>query len=121
MSLNKVTLIGRLGQKPTLQHADSGTTYTHISVATDATVKGEKRTTWHRVTAFNKTAEHIVKYLDAGRQVYIEARLDYSTREDEHGTTHYNTNIIAEVVTFLDGKPKSTDNTPEDDESDIPF
>ena len=102
MSLNRVTLIGHLGQDPELRHLPtSGQPVASFSVATDEAYtdkqgQRQERTDWHHIVVFGKAAESCKEYLNKGRQVYVEGRL--RTREYEarnHGGKRQRTEIIA--------------------------
>jgi single-strand DNA-binding protein len=112
MSLNKVMLIGYLGQDPNLRHLPtSGQAVTSFSVATDESFTGkdgnrQERVEWHSVVVFGKLAETCAKYLGKGRQVYIEGRL--RTREFDSkngGGKRQRAEIIAQRVHFLGPRP----------------
>ena len=82
--VNKVILIGNLGQDPEApKTTQSGLSVLDISIATRRRSKNDEITDWHTVTCWNKTAETVHKYLKKGRQVYIEGRLQYDTWTDE--------------------------------------
>lgn len=105
--LNRVTIIGNLGQKPELKYIPSGQPVCNFSVAVNEQWKskdGEKqeRTEWFRVQAWGKLGENCAQYLDKGRQVYIEGRLQ--TREyEKDGEKKYSTELVASEVKFLGG------------------
>lgn len=107
MSVNKVILIGRLGQNPEMKNTASGMAIAKLNVATSRRVKkGEEwveETEWTRVTAFGKTAEACGRFLEKGRQVYVEGRLQTSTYEKD-GEKRYTTEVIADTVQFLGDK-----------------
>ena len=105
MSINKVILIGRLGQDPELKYTPAGQAVSTFSLATSEnwTDKGgqrQERTEWHRIVVWGKTAENCNKYLAKGRQIFVEGRLQ--TRSwDKDGQKHYTTEIVANTVQFL--------------------
>ncbi len=99
-SLNQVTLCGRLGADPELKTTPSGKQVCTFSVATDDGTKDVKRTSWHRITCWEKTAEVAAKFLTKGREVLITGRIQYSESEKD-GVKKYWTDIIAERVVFL--------------------
>jgi single-strand DNA-binding protein len=103
-SVNKVIVVGRLGQAPEVK-AVGTTSVAKFSVATSETwtKDGQKqeRTEWHRVVVWGKMAENCGKYLDKGRQVYVEGKLQTRSWEDKDGTKKYSTEIVASTVTFL--------------------
>jgi single-strand DNA-binding protein len=101
--MNKVILMGRLGQDPATSYSSNGLMVTKISVAT--TNGFDKTTDWHRVTCFGKTAEIASKYLYKGAKVLLTGRISYRKWIKE-GVTQYSTEIIADQLEFLDSKPK---------------
>ena len=111
-SLNKVIIIGNLGKDPETRYAPSGDAICNITVATTETWKdkstGEKReaTEWHRVAFFGKLAEIAGKYLTKGSQVYIEGRLQTRKWQDKDGQDRYTTEIRADEMKMLGGKPE---------------
>ena len=105
--VNKVILIGNLGQDPEEpRKTQSGLSVLDISIATKRRGKdGNDTTDWHTVTCWNKTAEIAHKYLKKGRQVYIEGRLQYDSWTDEStGKTRKKAKIVAETLQFLGSK-----------------
>jgi len=130
--VNKVIILGNLGQDPKIQQLPSGGTVTSISVATSESWKDkntgqqEQRTEWHRVVFFNKLAEIAGQYLKKGSKVYIEGSIRTKTW-DKDGEKRYTTEIVANEMQMLDSKGEggnsgnnSTQTTPEFDD-DIPF
>lgn len=110
-SVNKVILVGRIGQKPDLKYSTTGTAIVNISVATVESVKKgdgyEDVTEWHRIVIFGKIAEFVEKFLDKGSLVYVEGRLQTRSWDDKEGKRQYMTETVASVVTPLGSKPKS--------------
>ncbi len=110
-SVNKVILIGNLGQDPEVKYMPSGGAVTNISLATTDTWKdkatGEKKekTEWHRVVFFNRLAEIVGEYLRKGSQVYIEGNLRTRKWQDQNGQDRYTTEIVAREMTMLGGRP----------------
>lgn len=105
--VNKVILIGNLGQDPEEpRKTPSGTSVVDISIATIRRNKnGENSTDWHTVTCWGRTAEIVHQYLKKGRQVYIEGRLQYDSWQDKDtGKTRKKAKIVAENVQFLGNK-----------------
>jgi len=108
--VNKVILIGNLGQDPEVKYMPSGGAVTNISIATTETWKdkatGEKKdkTEWHRVVFFNRLAEIVGEYLRKGSQVYIEGQLRTNKWQDQSGADRYSTEIVAREMTMLGGK-----------------
>ena len=111
-SLNKVMIIGRLGQDPELKYTPQGSAVCTISLATDEGYKDQSgnqvdKTEWHRVVMWRKLAEIAGQYLKKGSLVYIEGKL--STRSyDKDGQKHYSTEIVADTMTMLGGKGDGT-------------
>ena len=107
-SVNKVIIVGNLGQDPETRYLPSGEAVTNISVATTDTWKdktsGEKKeaTEWHRVAFFGKLAEISGEYLKKGSQVYVEGRLRTRKYQDkETGKDRYSTEIIGDRMQML--------------------
>ena len=94
-SMNKVILMGRLGQDPEANTTGTGKSVCNFSVATDGFTGGEKTTEWHRVVAWERVADVATQYLRKGSQVLIEGRLQTRKWEDRDGNTRYTTEIIA--------------------------
>ncbi|MBC7464970.1 MAG: single-stranded DNA-binding protein [Bdellovibrio sp.] len=103
--VNKVIVIGRLGNDPEMKAVGQGATVTRLSVATsenwvDKGGQKQERTEWHRIVVWGKLAEICGKYLSKGRQVYVEGRLQTRSWED-NGQKKYSTEIVASTVQFL--------------------
>jgi single-strand DNA-binding protein len=111
-SMNKVVLVGRLGQNPEQRATPSGTAVTNLSVATNETRKNQSgeyqdSTEWHRCVAFGKTAEYIGNFFTKGRLVYIEGRLRTRKWQDNNNATHYTTEVMVDTAMLLDRAPQS--------------
>jgi single-strand DNA-binding protein len=125
--LNKVMIIGRLGRDPEMRYTPSGRPVTNFSVATDrtwTTTSGEQRTEteWFNVVAWGGLAEVCKQYLNKGKQVYIEGRLQTRKWEDSDGNQHTTTEIIAKEMIMLGGKKNQNVNQEEETEEDeFPF
>ena len=111
--VNKVILVGRLGKEPEVRNLDNGTTVANFSIATSEVYKdkttGERKeiTEWHNVVVWRALAEIAQKYLHKGDMVYIEGKLRTRSWEKD-GVTRYTTEIIADSMTMLSGKPGSS-------------
>ena len=111
-SVNLVILIGNLGKDPETRYAPSGEAICNITLATTDTWKdknsGEKReaTEWHRVGFFGKLAEIADQHLCKGSQVYIEGSLRTRKWTDKENVERYTTEIRADVMKMLGGKPE---------------
>lgn len=109
MSVNKVILVGRLGQNPEVRYTPSGAAVANFSVATneswtDKSGQKQERTEWHRVVVWGKLAELCNQYLAKGRQVYLEGRMQTRQWQDKDGQTKYTTEVQAQTVQFLGGQ-----------------
>lgn len=109
MALNKVQLIGRLGQDVKLAYSKGGNPVASMSLATDESYMdrdGNKieRTEWHRVVLYGKVAENCNAFLSKGSLVYIEGSLQTRKWQDQQGNDRYTTEIKAQRVQFLDRK-----------------
>ena len=109
MSLNKVMLIGNLGQKPELRQTNSNLAVTRLSIATTERRKGAdgnwtNHTEWHNVVVFGRQAENCAQFLDKGRQVYVEGRLQTRKYQDKDGNDRRSTEVVANDVRFLSNK-----------------
>ena len=105
--INKVILVGNLGNDPETRYTQGGMAVTSISLATTTVRKDrdgnqQEKTEWHRVKMFGKLGEIAGEYLRKGRQVYIEGRLEYGSYEKD-GVKHYTTDIIADDMQMLGG------------------
>lgn len=107
--INKVILVGNLGNDPEVRYTSSGAAIATLSVATSETwtdkQSGERqeRTEWHRVKMFGKLAEIAGEYLKKGRQVYIEGSLRTDKYTDKSGVEKYSTDIVASDMQMLGG------------------
>jgi single-strand DNA-binding protein len=112
--VNKVILIGNLGQDPELRSTPSGTSVATFTLATNETWTDkdgarQERTEWHRIVAWAKLAEICAQYLQKGRQVYIEGRLTTRSWEDRQGNQRKTTEIVAQNMQMLGRAPGQTD------------
>lgn len=107
--VNKVILVGNLGQDPELRYTGTGTAVCNIRLATNESYKdasGEwvERTEWHSVVAWARLAEICNEYLKKGSQVYFEGSLQTRQWEDKDGNTRYTTEIKAREMMMLSGR-----------------
>jgi len=107
--LNKVMLIGRLGADPEVRYTPDGAMITTFRMATDEQWKdksGERvqKTEWHRVVTFGRLAEICGNYLNKGKLIYIEGRIQTRSWEDKEGQKRYMTEIVAASMQMLDGR-----------------
>jgi single-strand DNA-binding protein len=106
MSVNKVLLIGRLGNNPEIRYTNTGTAVANFNLATsenwnDKNGQRQERTEWHRVVVWGKLAELCEKYLSKGRQCFVEGRLQTRSWDDKDGNKRYTTEIVASTIQFL--------------------
>ncbi len=150
-SLNKVMLIGRLGGKPELTYLpQTERAVAKFTLATNEryfkpdTNESSDRVEWHKIVAWGKLAEFCEKYLDQGKQIYLEGKLRTRNWQDKDGNKRYTTEIEAQNITLLgkreeqiedqdhaEPKPKPPSGLPEDaaeapdkekeDEDEVPF
>jgi len=107
--INKVILVGNLGADPEVRYLNTGTAVANFRMATTQNIRnkeGEKqaRTEWHRVVAFGRLAEICGEYLNKGKQVYVEGRLQTRSWDDRDGNKRWTTEIIATTMQML-GSP----------------
>jgi single-strand DNA-binding protein len=106
--MNKVILIGRLGRDPEARMTSNGKSVANLSLATNHFRAGngvtEKFTEWHRIVAFDKTADQCKQYLRKGRLICVEGSLRTRSWEKPPGERHYATEVVAVRVDFLDSQ-----------------
>lgn len=134
--INKAILVGNLGQDPEVRTTQSGMRVTNLRLATtdrrkDPDGNWNEVTEWHSVVVFDRTAENVARFCKKGKQLYVEGRIQTRKWQDRDGNDRYNTEIVADKVQFLGGRPepesdaRPKDYRPElpqvDDAPDIPF
>jgi single-strand DNA-binding protein len=108
--INKVILIGNLGDDPEVRYTQGGSAVANVRLATTESWKdkesGEKqeRTEWHRVVFFGRLAEIVAEYLKKGAQVYVEGSIRTNKWQDKEGKDRYTTEIIASEMQMLGGR-----------------
>lgn len=108
--INKVILVGNIGQDPETKFMPSGGAVTNVSVATSESWKDkntgqpQERTEWHRVVFFNRLAEIAGEYLKKGSKVYVEGSLRTRKWQGQDGQDRYTTEIVASEMQMLDGR-----------------
>jgi len=133
-SVNKVIIVGNLGQDPEARFTPQGTAVTNLSVATNESWKNQNgeiqdRTEWHRVVIYGKMAETASQYMQKGQMVYVEGRLQTNEWEDQNKNKRKTTEIRCDNFTMLGrrsdvGTVKNVqDASPinEEDSDDLPF
>ena len=108
-SVNKVILVGNLGRDPELRYIPSGQAVANFTLATnerwrDKDGNNQERTEWHRIVVWGKSAENCAQFLQKGRSVYIEGKLQTQEWEDKEGNKRKTTEIVAQTVQFLGGR-----------------
>jgi len=121
--LNKVMIIGRLGQDPEMRYTPSGRPLTKFQLAANrswTTADGEKKTEteWFNSVAWGKLAEICNQYLKKGQQVYIEGRLHTRRWQDDEGANHSSVEVITQEMIMLDGRAGDENNPESDDMPD---
>ena len=132
--LNKVVLIGRLGQEPTIRHMPNGEAVCNFSVATsekytDKNGQRQEATEWHNVTMYRKLAEIAGEYLKKGSQVYLEGKIKSRKYTDKNGVERTAYEIIANEMKMLGGNAQTPAQNPQpaqaqaqdDISDDVPF
>jgi single-strand DNA-binding protein len=112
-SLNKITIIGNVGNEPEMRFTPNGKPVTSFSVATNwvyTSPEGERRqeTEWFNVVAWNRLAEQCNQFLAKGKLVYVEGRIHTRNWESQDGQTHTRMEVIANRVIFLDRRGTGT-------------
>jgi single-strand DNA-binding protein len=110
--INKVILVGNLGQDPELNYTDGGTAVCNMRLATTEQYKnrdGERveNTEWHDVVTWAQLAEICDEYLQKGSQVYFEGQLQTRSWEDRDGNTRYSTEVKAREMLMLGSRPQN--------------
>lgn len=119
--VNKAIIVGTLGQDPDVKYTASGSPVVNISVATNENWKdkttGEnvEKTEWHRIVIFGKLGEIVAQYLKKGSQAYFEGKIQTKKWQDKTGNDRYSTEIVANEMQMLGGRPGGSDN------STVPF
>ena len=112
--VNKVILVGNLGNDPEVRYANNGAAIANLSVATSESWKDkntgeqQEKTEWHRVVMFNRLGEIAGEYLRKGSKVYIEGKLQTRKWQDQSGQDRYSTEIVANEMQMLDSRGDNT-------------
>ena len=103
-TINRVTLLGRVGTDPEMQYTPNGTAVTKLRLATDRNrSNGDTETDWHSVVCWDKLAEAVNNYVAKGQRVYVDGRLVQNTWNGDDGQRRHRTEVHASEVVFLDG------------------
>ena len=129
--INKVILIGNIGQEPETKVLANGNALANVTLATSdawkdkGTGEQKERTEWHRVVFFGKIAEIVGKYLHKGSKVYVEGRLQTRKWQGQDGQDRYTTEVVVDqggTMQMLDGKKQEPMQKPKSDfNDDIPW
>ena len=125
--VNKVILVGNLGQKPEMRYTATQTAVANLSIATTESWKdkesGENRdkTEWHRVVFFGSLAEIAEKYLDKGSSVFVEGKIQTRKWQDKDGNDRYTTEVLGNQLTMLGSRSSSDSSNQTDNPSNTPF
>ena len=125
--VNKVILVGNLGQKPEMRYTATQTAVANLSIATTESWKdkesGENRdkTEWHRVVFFGSLAEIAEKYLDKGSSIYVEGKIQTRKWQDKDGNDRYTTEVLGNQLTMLGSRSSSDSSNQTDSSSNTPF
>ena len=108
--INKVILVGNLGNDPDVRYTAGGAAIANVSIATTEGWKDresgemQEKTEWHKVVFFGKLAEIVAEYVKKGSQIYIEGRLQTRKWQDKEGNERYTTEIVANEMQMLGGR-----------------
>lgn len=138
--INKVILLGNVGKDPELRYTSGGQAVCELRLATTEKYSGrdgqnKESTEWHRVIVWGKQGENVKQYVQKGRQLYVEGRIQTRTWDDRDGKKQYTTEVVAARVLFLGGgggrrsdgpgdeppPPADHDIPPSGGDDDIPF
>jgi len=121
MSVNKAILVGNVGKDPDVRYLEGGSSVANFPLATSEVYRnknGEKvtQTEWHNIVAWRHLADLAEKYINKGRQLYVEGRITTRSWEDKDGNKRYTTEIIASSIQLL-GRRDDEPNGGQDDNS----
>jgi len=108
--INKVILIGNLGQDPDVRYMPNGNAVANVTLATSESWKdkntgeAQERTEWHRVVFFRRLGEIVGEYCKKGSKIYVEGRLQTRKWQDKNGQDRYTTEIVADQMQMLDSR-----------------
>ena len=113
--VNKVILVGNLGNDPEVRYMPNGNAVANLSLATSESWKDQQgqmqeRTEWHRLTMYRRLAEVAGEYLKKGSQIYVEGKLQTRKWQDQQGQDRYTTEIIVDQMQMLGGRENSSAN-----------
>lgn len=121
--INKVIVLGRLGQDPEVRYTPSGQAVANFSVATSdvwldkQSGERQEKTEWHRIVVWGKLAELCKDYLSKGRQVFIEGKIQTRSWNDKNDQKRYITEVVAQNIQFVDHSHKNDSNKTDQEQS----
>ena len=112
--VNKVILVGNLGNDPEVRYMPNGNAVANLSLATSESWKDQQgqvqeRTEWHRLTMYKRLAEIAGEYLKQGSQIYVEGKLQTRKWQDQQGQDKYTTEIIVDQMQMLGGRAQNSE------------
>jgi single-strand DNA-binding protein len=129
--INKVILLGNVGQDPELRYTPSGQAVCDLRLATTERRAGrdgaqaKEYTEWHTVVVWGKQGENVKQYVQKGRQLYVEGRIQTRSWDDRDGKKRYTTEVVANKVLFIGGgggrrSEGGSDEPPPPSDADVP-
>ncbi|SEI92814.1 single-strand DNA-binding protein [Allopseudospirillum japonicum] len=118
--VNKVILVGNVGQDPEVKYLPNGNPVANLSLATSdqwtdkQSGQRQERTEWHRLVIFSRLAEVVQQYVTKGSKLYIEGKLQTRKWQDQQGVDRYTTEIVVNELQMLDGRNTSNQGAPAD-------
>ena len=124
MSVNKVILVGNVGNDPEVQYVQTDVPVARFRIATNESYKDKSgqrvtNTEWHNVTVWRGLAKVVEQYVKKGSKLYIEGKITYRQYEKD-GQTRYFTEIVARELTMLDSRPEGNDNKQSSNSNTVP-
>jgi len=110
--VNKVILVGNIGQDPEVRYMPNGNAVANLTLATSESWKDQQgqiqeKTEWHRLTMYRRLAEIVGEYVKKGSKIYVEGKLQTRKWQDQQGQDKYTTEIIVDQMQMLDSKPSN--------------
>jgi len=123
ISVNKVTLVGRVGSEPVTRETSKGDPVCNLSIATNNGYGDNQTTDWHRVTFFGKLASVVSEYVKQGQELFIDGRITYRKYTDNNGVEKTSTDIIANQMQMgaHAGKDKEYEKSSTSSIDEVPF
>lgn len=115
-TVNKVIILGRLGQEPEMRYMPNGNSVANVNIATNDGYKDKQTgqfidsTEWHRVVVFGKLAEVVQQYCKKGSQLYVEGRIRTNKWTDQTGVERYTVEVVANEIQLMSSSPQGGNN-----------